>query len=44
MLYWLTGNIVGIAQQWYINRTEMQHLIEEKRAAVARKKQAAAKK
>jgi YidC/Oxa1 family membrane protein insertase len=40
VLYWLTGNVVGIAQQWYINRTEMQHVIEEKRAAVARKKQA----
>jgi YidC/Oxa1 family membrane protein insertase len=44
VLYWLTGNVVGIAQQWYINRTEMQHLIEEKRAVAARKKQAAAKK
>jgi len=44
VLYWLTGNVVGIAQQWYINRTEMRHLIEEKKAAVARKKQAAAKK
>lgn len=44
VLYWLTGNIVGIAQQWYINRTEMQHMIEEKKAAATRKKQAAVKK
>lgn len=44
VLYWLTGNIVGIAQQWYINRTEMKHLIEEKKTAAARKKQAAVKK
>jgi YidC/Oxa1 family membrane protein insertase len=43
VLYWLTGNVVGIAQQWYINRTEMQHVIEEKRAAAARKKQAKTK-
>jgi YidC/Oxa1 family membrane protein insertase len=33
VLYWLTGNVVGIAQQWYINRTEMKHIVEEKRAA-----------
>jgi YidC/Oxa1 family membrane protein insertase len=38
VLYWLTGNVVGIAQQWYINRTEMKHVIEEKRAATAAKK------
>jgi YidC/Oxa1 family membrane protein insertase len=44
VLYWLTGNIVGIAQQWYINRTEMQHMIEEKKAAAIRKKQTAVKK
>jgi len=43
VLYWLTGNVVGIAQQWYINRTEMQQMIEEKRAVAARKKQAAKK-
>lgn len=43
VLYWLTGNVVGIAQQWYINRTEMAHMIEEKRAVAARKKQAAKK-
>ncbi len=23
VLYWLVGNLVGIAQQWYINRTEL---------------------
>ena len=39
VLYWLTGNVVGIAQQWYINRTELQHLMEEKKSAAARKKQ-----
>ena len=44
VLYWLTGNVVGIAQQWYINRTEMQHLIAEKRAVAARKKKARQKK
>jgi membrane protein insertase Oxa1/YidC/SpoIIIJ len=21
VLYWLTGNVVGIAQQWFFNRT-----------------------
>ena len=42
VLYWLTGNVVGIAQQWYINRTELRHLVEEKKAG--RKKQPAAKK
>lgn len=44
VLYWLTGNVVGIAQQWYINRTEMQHMIEEKKAAAMRKKQTTVKK
>ncbi len=44
VLYWLTGNLVGLAQQWYINRTEMQHLIAEKKAVAVRKKQAAKKK
>ena len=43
VLYWLTGNLVGIAQQWYINRTEMKHLVEEKRSA-AKKKRVLAKK
>ncbi|MBI4478764.1 MAG: membrane protein insertase YidC [Acidobacteria bacterium] len=38
VLYWLTGNVVGIAQQWYINRTELKHEVEEKRAAAAKKK------
>jgi YidC/Oxa1 family membrane protein insertase len=22
VLYWLTGNIVGIAQQWFFNKTQ----------------------
>ena len=44
VLYWLTGNVVGIAQQWYINRTEMQHLLEGKKVAATRKKQTAVKK
>jgi YidC/Oxa1 family membrane protein insertase len=44
VLYWLTGNLVGIAQQWYINRTEMRHMIEEKKAAAIRKRQTAVKK
>ncbi|MBI4458502.1 MAG: YidC/Oxa1 family membrane protein insertase, partial [Acidobacteria bacterium] len=43
VLYWLTGNVVGIAQQWYINRTEMKHLTEERKKTAARKKQALAK-
>ncbi|MBI1955302.1 MAG: membrane protein insertase YidC [Acidobacteria bacterium] len=43
VLYWLTGNVVGIAQQWYINRTEMKHLIEERKKTTTRKKQALAK-
>ena len=38
VLYWLTGNLVGIAQQWYINRTELKHEVEAKRAAAAKKK------
>ena len=33
VLYWFTGNVVGIAQQWYINRTEMQEAIEKRKAA-----------
>jgi YidC/Oxa1 family membrane protein insertase len=41
VLYWLTSNVIGIAQQWYINRTEMRHLVEEKRAAAAAKKKRA---
>ncbi|MBI4442406.1 MAG: membrane protein insertase YidC [Acidobacteria bacterium] len=44
VLYWLTGNLVGIAQQYYLNRTEMKHLIEEKKAATVRKKQVLARK
>ena len=43
VLYWLTSNVAGLAQQWYINRTEMKHLIEErKKSAAGRKKQALA--
>jgi YidC/Oxa1 family membrane protein insertase len=38
VLYWLTQNVVGIGQQWYINRTELKHQVEEKRAAAAKKK------
>lgn len=38
VLYWLTQNLVGIGQQWYINRTELKHQVEEKRAATAKKK------
>jgi len=38
VLYWLTGNLVGIAQQWYINRTDLKHEIEAKRNAAAKKK------
>ena len=44
VLYWLTGNLVGIAQQWHINRTEMKHVIEERKASSSRKKQALARK
>ncbi|MCH7978766.1 MAG: membrane protein insertase YidC [Acidobacteria bacterium] len=40
VLYWLTGNLMGIAQQVYINRIEMKHLIEAKRAASGKKKKA----
>ena len=42
VLYWLTGNLMGIAQQVYINRIEMKHLIEAKRAASGKKKKALA--
>jgi YidC/Oxa1 family membrane protein insertase len=38
VLYWLTQNVVGIGQQWYINRTELRHQVEEKRQAAAAKK------
>lgn len=43
VLYWLTGNVVGIAQQWYINRTELQQVIEQRKARGG-KKQAVARK
>ena len=38
VLYWLTGNLVGIVQQWYINRTELQHVIADKKTAKSGKK------
>ena len=44
VLYWLTGNLVGIAQQMYINRTEMKHLVAAKKAASGRKKKTLARK
>ncbi len=44
VLYWLTGNIVGIAQQWFINQTEMKEAYEKKKSAKAGKKQAVARK
>jgi YidC/Oxa1 family membrane protein insertase len=39
VLYWLTQNVVGIAQQWYINKTELHPAMEKK--ARGGKKQAA---
>ncbi len=33
VLYWTTGNLVGIAQQAYFNRTELKGEIEAKKAA-----------
>lgn len=30
VLYWLTGNLVGIAQQWFINRLPVPDLVVEK--------------
>lgn len=33
VLYWTTGNLVGIAQQTYFNRTELKSEIEAKQAA-----------
>ena len=47
VLYWLTGNVVGIAQQWYINKTEMQPAAKIKgkaKLAAVGKKPAALKK
>jgi YidC/Oxa1 family membrane protein insertase len=38
VLYWLTGNLVGVAQQWYINRSDLHHAIAEKRDAALKKK------
>jgi YidC/Oxa1 family membrane protein insertase len=28
VLYWLTGNVVGIAQQWVFNRTMVAPVVE----------------
>ena len=39
VLYWLTGNVVGIAQQWYINKTEMKQAVEQKKLRKAGKKE-----
>jgi YidC/Oxa1 family membrane protein insertase len=38
VLYWLTGNVVAIAQQWYINQTELKHQIEERKEKAAAKR------
>jgi YidC/Oxa1 family membrane protein insertase len=35
VLYWIVGNVMGIAQQWYFNRT---HLIQQVEAKQAKKK------
>jgi YidC/Oxa1 family membrane protein insertase len=40
-LYWLTGTIVGVLQQWAMNRTKLGQeirAIQEKRAAKQAKK------
>ena len=37
VLYWLTGNVVGIVQQWYINRTELQQVVEKKKGRGGKK-------
>lgn len=42
VLYWFTGNVVGILQQWYINKTELHPAAEKKTRGV--KKQAVVKK
>jgi YidC/Oxa1 family membrane protein insertase len=38
VLYYLVQNVVAVAQQWYINRTDLKHQIEEKRSAAEKKK------
>ena len=38
VLYWMVGNIVGIGQQWWINRRHRLHDEAEKLAAKDRKK------
>ena len=44
VLYWLTGNVVSIAQQYYFNRTELQHAFEKKKSLRGAKKQDLARK
>ena len=44
VLYWLTGNLMGIVQQVYINRTEMKHIIEERQKTKSGKKKIAQRK
>jgi YidC/Oxa1 family membrane protein insertase len=38
VLYWTVGNLVGIAQQWFFNRTHQQKEVEAKLAKKAGKK------
>jgi YidC/Oxa1 family membrane protein insertase len=38
VLYYLTANLVSIAQQWYINSTEIKQTAEEKRSGAGKKK------
>ncbi len=37
VLYWLTGNLVGIAQQWLFNRTSMANRAAESSAPPKKK-------
>ena len=41
VLYYLTANLVSIAQQWYINNTEMKQTAEERRSGAGKKKRKA---
>lgn len=38
VLYWLMSSVVGIAQQWWINKRQRTHELVEKQAAKERKK------
>jgi YidC/Oxa1 family membrane protein insertase len=38
VLYYFTSNLVGIAQQWYINNTEIKQAVEERRSGAGKKK------